>query len=91
MEEVLDLAIHNSGRTNGPGPGFIGLDLTVQKLFQLSERFDLTFRTDIVNFPNVPAFAAPNQSRGDGNFGKIGNVLGGSTAREIQISLRLGW
>lgn len=80
-----------AGRTNGAGPGFFGLDLTVQKLFQLSERFGLTFRTDIVNFPNVPAFAAPNQSRGDGNFGRIGSVLGGSTAREIQLSLRLGW
>jgi hypothetical protein len=80
-----------AGRTNGPGPGFFGLDLTVQKQFQLSERFDLTFRTDIVNFPNVPAFAAPNQSRGDGNFGKIGGVLTGSTGREIQLSLRLAW
>ncbi len=80
-----------AGRTNGSGPGFFGLDLTVQKLFQLSERFDLTFRTDIVNFPNVPAFAAPNQSRGDGNFGRIGGVLTGSTGREIQISLRLAW
>jgi len=49
------------------------------------------FRTDIVNFPNVPAFAAPNQSRGDGNFGRIGGGLGGSTGWEIQISLRLAW
>ncbi len=80
-----------AGRTNGPGPGFLGLDLSIQKLFQLSERLGLTFRTDIVNFPNIPAFAAPNQSRGDGNFGKIGGVLAGSTGREIQISLRLAW
>ncbi len=80
-----------AGRTNGSGPGFFGLDLTIQKLFQLSERFELSFRTDIVNFPNVPAFAAPNQSRGDGSFGRIGGVLGGSTGREIQISLRLAW
>jgi len=80
-----------AGRTNGAGPGLFGLDVTIQKMFHLSERFDLTFRTDIVNFPNVPAFAAPNQSRGDGNFGRIGGVLGGSTGREIQISLRLAW
>jgi hypothetical protein len=80
-----------AGRTNGLGPGFFGLDLSVHKLFQLSERFGLTFRTDIVNFPNVPAFAAPNQQRGDGNFGRIGSVLGLSTGREIQLSLRLAW
>jgi len=80
-----------ASRTNGPGPGFLGLDLTVQKLFRLSDRFGLTFRADIVNFPNIPAFAPPNQLRGDGNFGKIGGVLTGSTGREIQISLRLAW
>ena len=80
-----------AGRTNGPGPGFFGIDLSVQKLFQVSERFGLTFRTDVVNLPNIPAFAAPNQSRGDGSFGRIGGVLTGSTGREIQISLRLAW
>jgi hypothetical protein len=51
----------------------------------------LTFRTDVVNFPNVPAFAPPNQQRGHGSFGQIGDTLGGSTGREIQLSLRLAW
>ena len=80
-----------AGKTNGLGPGFFGLDLSVQKLFQLTERFGLTFRTDIVNAPNVPAFASPNQNRGNGAFGRIGNIALGSTAREIQLSLRLAW
>ncbi len=84
-----DGVIGAAGRTNGAGPGFFGLDLSIHKIFQLSDRFGRTFRTDIVNFPNVPAFAAPDQARGDGNFGKIGNVLGLSTGREIQVSL--GW
>ena len=81
----------NAAKANGLGPGFFGLDLSVQKLFQLSERFGLTFRTDIVNAPNVPAFANPNQNNGNGNFGKIGGIALGSTAREIQLSLRLAW
>jgi hypothetical protein len=65
--------------------------MSIHKLFQVTERFGLTFRTDIVNLPNVPAFAPPGQSRGDGNFGKIGSTLGGATAREIQFSMRLAW
>jgi hypothetical protein len=81
----------NAGRVNGIGPGFFGLDMSIQKLFRLTERFGLTFRTDVVNMPNVPAFALPNLLRGDGNFGKIGSTLGSATAREIQLSLRLGW
>ncbi len=80
-----------AGKTNGLGPGFFGFDASIQKLFQLNERFGLTFRTDIVNAPNVPAFGAPNQNNGNGAFGRIGAIATGSTAREIQLSLRLAW
>lgn len=86
-----DGVIGNAARTNGSGPGFFGLDLSVHKLFRLTERVGLTFRTDVVNFPNVPAFAPPNQQRGHGSFGQIGGTLDGSTGREIQLSLRLAW
>jgi hypothetical protein len=86
-----DGVLGNAARTNGPGPGFFGLDLSIHKLFQLTERLGLTFRCDVVNFPNVPAFAPPNQNRGHGSFGQIGSTLDGSTGREIQLSLRLAW
>jgi outer membrane receptor protein involved in Fe transport len=86
-----DGVLGTAGRVNGIGPGFFGLDMSVQKLFRVSERFGLTFRTDVVNAPNVPAFALPTLLRGDGNFGKIGSTLGSATAREIQLSLRLAW
>jgi hypothetical protein len=86
-----DGVLGTAGRTNGPGPGFFGWDMSIHKEFGITERFKLTFRADVVNLPNVPAFAAPNQSRGDGAFGTIGSTLGGSTGREIQLSLRLAW
>jgi hypothetical protein len=86
-----DGVLGNSARTVGPGPGFFGIDVSIHKLFQLTERFGLTFRTDVVNLPNIPAFGAPGQARGDGNFGKINSTLGSATAREIQLSLRLAW
>ena len=63
----------------------------MQKVFKLTERFQVTFRTDVVNLPNIPAFDLPNTTRGSGSFGKIGSVLPGSTGREIQFSLRLAW
>ncbi len=86
-----DGVLGSAARTNGPGPGFFGLDVSIHKLFQLTERYSLTFRADVVNLLNVPVFAAPNQSRGDGSFGRIAGILDGSTAREIQFSLRLAW
>jgi hypothetical protein len=86
-----DGVLGTAGRVNGIGPGFFGLDMSIQKLFRLTERVGMTFRTDVVNMPNVPAFALPNLLRGDGNFGKIGSTLGSASAREIQFSLRLAW
>lgn len=86
-----DGILGTAGRTNGPGPGFFGLDVSIHKKFRITERIGLTFRTDVVNLPNVPAFAPPNQLRGSGSFGQIGATLDGSTAREIQMSLRLAW
>jgi hypothetical protein len=54
-----DGGLGNAARTNGPGPAFFGPDVSVHKQFRITERFRLTFRTDVVNLPNVPVFAAP--------------------------------
>ncbi|MFB3826650.1 MAG: TonB-dependent receptor domain-containing protein [Bryobacteraceae bacterium] len=86
-----DGVLGNAARTLGPGPGFFGVDVSIHKLFRLTESFGLTFRADVVNLPNMPAFGAPGQARGDGNFGKINSTLASATAREIQLSLRLAW
>jgi hypothetical protein len=91
FEAPGDGVLGTAARTLGSGPGFFGLDVSVHKLFRITERMGLTFRTDVVNFPNVPAFAPPNQLRGHGSFGQIGGTLDGSTGREIQLSLRLAW
>ncbi|MDX2266731.1 MAG: TonB-dependent receptor [Bryobacter sp.] len=80
-----------AGKTSGSGPNFFGLDLSIQKEFRFTERVGLTFRTDIVNAPNIPVFGLPNLSRGAGAFGTINSIQGGSTAREIQMSLRLAF
>ncbi|MBI4873033.1 MAG: TonB-dependent receptor, partial [Acidobacteria bacterium] len=86
-----DGVLGSAARTNGPGPGFFGVDVSIHKLFRITERFGLTFRTDVVNLPNVPAFAAPAQARGVATFGAIASTLGSATAREIQLSLKLAW
>jgi hypothetical protein len=70
----------------GIGPGFFGMDLSVNKAWTLTERYRLSFRTDFYNLPNYPQFSAPNRSRGSGNFGRITGTSG--TGRQIQMSLR---
>ena len=49
----------------------------------------LQYRIDFYNFPNHPNFANPGLARGSGDFGKITSILSGSSARLVQMSLRL--
>jgi hypothetical protein len=74
-------------RTNCCGPGFMGFDLSAQKRFQFSERFNLQFRADFFNLANRPNFALPAALRGRADFGRISSVAG--TARQTQLGLRL--
>jgi hypothetical protein len=91
FEAPGDGNLGTAGRVNGIGPGYLGIDLSLQKQFQIKERVGLGFRADFMNFPNLPAFANPNDQRGSGNFGKIGSTLSSSRGRQIQLSLRLSF
>jgi hypothetical protein len=79
----------NAARSVGRGPGFIGVDLSAHKRWALTERWGLLFRGDFYNLPNRPDFANPNTLQGRADFGHITSILGNSTARQIQLSLRL--
>ena len=79
----------NAPRNVAYGPGAVNLDLSVHKRWALSERLGLQFRSDFYNLPNHPNFANPVGVRGRSDFGRIVSTLGGSTGREIQLSLRL--
>ena len=78
----------SSPRTMCCGPGFVGVDISAHKWFDLTERYRLQFRTDLFNIINRASFANPGSVRGSGGFGRIGSILVGSTGRQIQFSLR---
>lgn len=77
----------NAPRTFSGGPGFIGVDLSVNKRWPITERVGIQFRTDFFNLPNRPNFAPPAAVRGRGDFGRITSTIG--TGRQIQFSMRL--
>ncbi len=78
----------SSPRTMCCGPGFVGVDISAHKWFDLTERYRLQFRTDLFNIINRASFSNPGSVRGSGGFGRIGSILVGSTGRQIQFSLR---
>jgi hypothetical protein len=73
------------------GPGYYNWDISLQKNFQLSERFRLQFRSEFLNAFNAVNLAANNAT---GNFTTVGTPTTGviqfsQPARQIQFALKL--
>ena len=66
------------------GPGYADLDLSLQKNFQLTERYKLQFRTDFIN-----AFNHVNLNAPDMGFGPtMGQITSAQAPRNIQFALK---
>jgi len=79
----------NATRNVGYGPNQSVLNLSLFKIFKLTEKFNLQFRTEVFNLPNHPVFGNPNTSFGNANYGKITTTAGTYTPRQIQFALKL--
>jgi hypothetical protein len=76
----------NLGRNVFRGPGYAQTDLTLSKTFNLTERFNATFRADAYNAFNRVNLNNPNMDMNSVNFGKSTSQ---SSARLIQLGLRI--
>lgn len=64
-------------------------DLGISKSTQITERFTLEFRWDVLNAFNNVNFAAPNIDLQDGtDFGKISNTIGGPRVMQFGAKLK---
>jgi len=82
-------AFGNSGKNVLVGPGMVDGDMSLRKLFAVTERFRLEFRGELFNAFNHPIFAQPDNYITDGP-GATGVIT--STAavnRQIQLALKL--
>jgi hypothetical protein len=79
----------NCGRNILRGPRFGHVDLSLNKTFNLSERWHLQFRAEAYNISNTPSFAQPNYTLGAPGFGSVTSVLPQTTPRQIQFALKL--
>jgi Carboxypeptidase regulatory-like domain len=75
----------NTPRNSVQGPGYVNLDASLQKQWQLCEAMDLQFRVDVYNFLNHPNFNLPGRIFGTSNFGVIPSAL---DPREMQFALK---
>jgi hypothetical protein len=68
------------------GPGYYNWDISLQKNFQLTERFRLQFRSDFLNAFNRVNLAVPNTTV---NTSTTGVIQASQPARNIQFALKL--
>ena len=68
------------------GPGYYDWDISLQKNFQLTERFRLQFRSDFLNAFNRVNLAVPNTTVGQATTGVIN---ASQPARNVQFALKL--
>jgi hypothetical protein len=76
-----------SGRNVVTGPGIAGLDFSAQKVFRITERSNLEFRSEFFNLPNHPIFGLPGATVGTTAYGVISSTRVDS--RQIQFGLKL--
>jgi hypothetical protein len=85
----------NCGTGTVRGPGLHTADLSLSKSFAITERQNIEFRAEAINFtntpilnaanPNLPSGAISTGNFGNGNFGQITSSQG---ARNIQFALK---
>ncbi len=63
--------VGNSGRNSLNGPSLVDVDLSLFKEFQIREYGKLQFRAELFNVFNHPNFFNPDNTVGDGTFGRI--------------------
>jgi hypothetical protein len=80
------------GRNTFVGPDFFGTDMTLGKVFNLTERVNLKFEAQAFNIFNRPNFilatagGAGHNKITDSLFGQAGGTL---DPRELQLALKL--
>ena len=87
----------NAGRNSVRGPGFQVWDFSVFKMFRVSERTRLEFRTEFFNIPNHTNFLLSKSGPQQGNNSTVlgasqfGFLTAARSPRQIQFSLKLSF
>jgi len=83
------------GTNNLTGPGLINADMSLDRNFSFTERFQLKFRAEVFNLANTPHHANPTSSISSGTFMQALSIANsgreGIDERTFRFSLRLGW
>lgn len=77
-----------SGRNILAGPGLWNTDLSISRIFAITERAKFEFRTEFYNLPNTSHFNNPDLGVTDSDFMQVTSSYG---ERQIRFGGRLTW
>ena len=80
-----------SGRNIVRGPTWANLDLSVFRVFNITEWLSSEFRAEAFNVTNTPHFGNPNLSVTSSNFMKILGTDGNAPARTVRFGIKFKW
>jgi hypothetical protein len=86
FKEPVTGTLGNSGIGVVRGPGWKTLGLSLNKWFNVTERWKLEFRSEFYNLTNTPQFSSPNRNASSALFGEITGAQGD---RSVQFALKL--
>jgi hypothetical protein len=78
----------NLGRNALYGPKLTAVNMSLHKVFRLTERINVDFSANATNLLNHPSFALPDKSIGPGHFGQITGTSVGSRQMELIAKVR---
>ena len=76
----------NEARNNVRGPGLTNLDISVSRVFKITERIGIQLRAESFNLANHPNFDQPAQTFGVAGFGSIPSA---QAPRQIQFGAKV--
>ena len=79
----------NAGRNTLIGPGMRQFDMSAAKQFAIDDVRYVQFRVEAFNIFNHPVFGQPSGRTNSSSFGVIQSTLVNTTARQIQLGLKV--
>ena len=80
-----------SGRNILRGPTHVNLDLSMFRMFNITEWLSTEFRAEMFNSTNTPHFANPNRDVNSSNYMKITGTDSNFPARTVRFGLKFKW
>lgn len=87
FRSVTDVRFGSTGRNILDGPGVIGVDASVFKVFPISERLRFELRGEAFNLTNTPRFNNPNADVSNAN--NFMQVTAASGERQLRVGARI--